>query len=1190
MIGRIGWFICAGLVCAAANAQVEPTFRTLGVADGLASSQVIDLMQDRQGYLWLATADGLARFDGIGFKVYRHDPSDVESIPCNDVQTVFEDSQARLWLGCADRGLGLMRDRDAGRFSDFAAEQKRLGFDSLDVYSIVESRAGHLWMGTFRRGVLRMDAQGKLHRLDEWMTLPEALKNGDVLELLFDRSGDLWLATTAGLWRVRHVDDAEDAVAEQVITEGMALSLLETAGGQLWVGGAKAVYRIDVGADAATVIKVPGLEEATLVDGISADHDGTMWFGTQSGLIRMRAGAAPQPIGMRAAVPDSLPGAMVQDVLADTEGGLWIATRQGGLGYLRPDRDNFELIRHDALDARSLPPGRAIGVEVCPNGRLFIASDAGGVAQIEPAGEVRHLRRDASSPLVHMGIYGLACDARGQLWLGRSTAVSRLDPDTGAERSWGEAQGIMPGFVSLLAAGADGEVWAVSQGRGVSRIDAEGKVSNWQTAEQGIAIADFEQIAVASDGRVWLADAGGVRVLDSRNGAFQPTRGGPHERVTAFNLDADGRLWTASAAGIEQWQIDGLAMQPRVQIGTRQGLPAMDVHAILIDAMGQVWLTSSRGLWRVQRDPVLVEEMDSRRGLPSLQHVARPTMRLVGGKVVTPTLEGVLRFDPTRLVAVATAAPLRLASASIRRGDLRVDLDPMAQQWELRWDDRDLRVEARVLSYADPAANHYGFLLEGHDANWVDVGARPEREFTRIEAGNYRLRIRARNLADVAAANEITRTLRVAAPPWLTWQAWASYALVLAAFFGFLFSNWRKRIERRHRMALAEERRLAAERANSAKSDFLADVGHEIRTPMSGVLGMADLLVRSSLDSDQRRWTVSIKRSGEHMMRLINDLLDLSRIEAGKLELNAQPIEIAALVDEVRTLESPLAQARGIGFVTGVAAEVPPWVHCDGRRLKQILLNLVNNALKFTEHGEVRVEVNQGEDGGVRIDVSDTGPGMTADQLATLFARFRQTDFGKSKGGSGLGLAITTQLVRLLGGSIGVESAIGVGSRFSVRLPLEACDAAAAAITRASTSGAADPAPLAQIGVLLVEDDATIREANAGLLADLGARVEAAPHALDALSRFQPGRDRIALIDLDLPGIDGLQLIHLLKSRAGSSGLLAIAVTARSAADTEQRCRDAGFDDFMRKPVVAEQLDEAARSWRARLDQAAGDS
>jgi signal transduction histidine kinase/ligand-binding sensor domain-containing protein/CheY-like chemotaxis protein len=1176
MGGRIAWTICAALACASANAQVEPIFRNLGVADGLPASSIADLMQDREGYLWLATRDGLARYDGVGFRVFRNDPADAESIACNDVQTVFEDSRERIWVGCADRGLGRLRDRNGGRFVRYDAVQQALGLDSVDVFSIAESPAGHLWLGTFRRGVLRLDAAGNMQRLEQWMPVPDALREADVIEILVDSVGDLWIGTGGGVWRVRHVDDPARASAEQVLRDGMTMTIME-ADDVVWIGDNGALHRIGVGAEAGSIIAVsdvpPGAVAAT-----ARDRQGDIWVSTSSGLAHFSGGRLRQVSHARPAVPDSLPSNRLQDMLVDGEDGLWIATREKGLGYARPDWRNFELIRPDVLDETSPPTGRLLGPELCPDGRVYVASVQGVLSELHADGSLRRVAMRAPIFARHTTTHSLMCDPDGKLWMGWPGAVVRVDPTSGEARLWGAEQGVVPGYAELIMPGRNGDVWISSIGSGITRIDAGGGVSTWSDGEHGIAIADFEQLAVAADGRIWLAGVGGMRVMDVAGvGVFEPTEGGPDERVTSFALTPTGSVWTTSANRLDHWSMDGRRLQRLQSIGAAEGLPAVECYATLIDPAGKIWLTTARGLLRVDPERAKVELIDTKYGLPRLQYVSRPNVRLVGGKIVTAPAEGVLRFDPLNLRTIATPPPLRLAAASIQRGDIRVELDPRAERWDLRWDDRDLRVEARVLSFADPAANHYGFLLEGHDSGWVDAGARPEREFTRIQSGTYRLHIRASNVAGVAAANTMVRTVHVDPPPWLTWQAWLVYALSTLALSGIAISSWRNRIERRHRMAMAEERRVIAERANSAKSDFLADVGHEIRTPMAGVLGMADLLARSPLQSDQHRWVVSIKRSGEHMLRLINDLLDLSRIEAGKLELTRQPVDMLMLVDDIRALEAPLAEARGVAFDVEVAAGFPAWIHCDGRRLKQILLNLVNNALKFTERGRVAISVAESAPGMMRMQVSDTGPGMSADQLAQLFARFRQTESGKQKGGSGLGLAITAQLVRLFGGTIDVHSEPGVGTRIDVLLPIEPC----AAPVREAEPAIPEDRPLAGIGVLLVEDDTAIREVNTRLLEALGADVEAAPHALEALSRFRPGQQRVAVLDIDLPGIDGMQLLALLRGKAEGARLIAVAVTARSGADTERRCAEAGFDHFMRKPVSAEQFVEAALRWRA---------
>lgn len=1170
--------ICAVIVCANAQAQVEPTFRSLGIAEGLPASMVPDIIQSRDGYMWIASQDGLARFDGVGFQVFRRDPGDEYSIPCNDTQTVFEDSRHQLWVGCADSGFARLTDPAAGKFQNYSREQKRLGFDSLDIFAFAQSAAGHLWLGTYRRGVLRLDEQGKLHRLSDWMTIDPAMATLDVLEMKFDSAGDLWLATTSGLWRIRSVDQPGLARVEQVINEGMVLSLLETRDGFVWVGSVTTLRRIRAGAEAASLELVHDFERGIFIEGIGEDASGLIWLGTGSGLIKINNDGAQQIIRPRPSMQGGLPATAILDIQVDQEGGLWLATRMNGLLYARPDRDNFELIRHDFQDDQSLPSGRLIGVTQCPDGRTLIGTAYGGLAEIARDGRV--FRRGKTPNQVSEGraTHGMVCAPDGGLWLGGTNSITRMDLVQGKERSWTTADGLAPGLMETPAAGKNGDVWFVANGRGVSRIDAKGKVRSWQTAEQGIAVADFEQIEVAADGAVWLADALGLRTLDASSEVFHAVPGGPKARVSTFLLLPDQKIWTAGIDGLEHWAIENNRLRRLQTIGAAEGLPAAEYFSMQLDQDGLLWVAGARGLWRIALDPLKVELVDSRLGLPRLQYATRPMMRLIDERIVVPATEGVLRFKAAKLTTVTVPPLLQMASASVRRGDIRVALDVDAKNWDLRWNDRDLTVETRVLSYADPAANLYGFKLQGHDDAWVENGSHSERAFTQVAPGTHVLAMRARNVAGVPASNELQRTIHMERPPWLRWQAFAFYLLCVAALIGFTFSAWKARIERRHQIAWAEERRVLAELANTAKSEFLADVGHEIRTPMAGVLGMADLLASSPLDANQNRWAVSIKRGGEHMMRLINDLLDLSRIEAGKLEINERPTELASIVEDICALEVPLMQARGLEFKFELDEALPAWIMCDGRRLRQILLNLVNNAMKFTEHGFVHARMQRIEPDTLFIEVRDSGVGMTQTQIDSLFVRFRQTEYGQTKGGSGLGLAITSQLVRLLGGVIAVRSEAGNGSVFSVRLPLLAAPSQRGRNSAAEMVGAR---PLAGIALLLVEDDVALREIMLHQLTSLGAEVTAAAQGLDALSRFQPDRHRIAVLDLDLPGIDGFALVGLLRQRTAS--LFAAAITARSDAGTEQACQQAGFDAFLRKPVSAEQLAAAARDWRQRL-------
>lgn len=402
--------------------------------------------------------------------------------------------------------------------------------------------------------------------------------------------------------------------------------------------------------------------------------------------------------------------------------------------------------------------------------------------------------------------------------------------------------------------------------------------------------------------------------------------------------------------------------------------------------------------------------------------------------------------------------------------------------------------------------------------------------------------------------------------------------LALLAVFA-VGAAYRSRLKRRHAMQLTEEKRALAEQASDAKSRFLATLGHEVRTPMTGVLGMSELLSGSRLDDKQRSQVDAIHRAGEHLLRLVNDALDLARIEAGKLELSNADFALRPLLDEVAGLMAPVAERKGLAFIDAMATDVPAALHGDRTRIQQILLNLLGNAIKFTETGHVSLEATALAPHGVRFTVADSGPGLSAEQQSRLFRRFEQAEGARTAsryGGSGLGLAISQELAAAMGGRITVESAPGRGTRFIVELPLATADGV---VTSNALEQPSVDARANGLHLLLVEDDPIVAEVMLGLLREQGHVVTHAAHGLAALSEAATRRFDAALLDLDLPGLDGLALARMLRAQGFVAPLLA--VTARSDADAETQVRAAGFDDFLRKPVsgavLAQALEAALR-------------
>ena len=331
----------------------------------------------------------------------------------------------------------------------------------------------------------------------------------------------------------------------------------------------------------------------------------------------------------------------------------------------------------------------------------------------------------------------------------------------------------------------------------------------------------------------------------------------------------------------------------------------------------------------------------------------------------------------------------------------------------------------------------------------------------------------------------------------------------------------------------------------------------------------------------QHQYADAIRRSGALLLRQVNDALDVARIEAGRLELENAPLDLHALVADVAALVRPMAEKKGLAFTAAIAPDAPRHVLGDAVRIKQVFLNLANNAIKFTERGSVAVELVRGVNGAVEFHVRDTGPGIADSTRARLFQRFEQAQGTQQCfGGSGLGLAICRELVAHMGGEIALDSEEGVGSTFRVALPLRE-EAQGSVSTQATTSPGTTTSAARHLRILLVEDNATVAAVVVGLLEAQGHRMRHVEHGLAALAEIESMPLDLALLDLDLPGLDGFALARTLRAREAqrqSPRLPLIGISARSIGNEEAQCLEAGMDAFLRKPVTGDMLRECIDS------------
>ncbi|MEY2116179.1 hybrid sensor histidine kinase/response regulator [Rhodanobacter sp. FW106-PBR-R2A-1-13] len=1141
-----------------------PQFRRYGTTDGLPSGAIYAAAQDRNGLMWFGSAGGLVRFDGVGFKVFRHATDDPNSLPANPTYSLLIDRDNRVWTGGISTGLTAY-DQKSERFRLWTHDDKQpASLASDEVWGMAQTADGTLWVAT-EGGLdrLRPDGGGFDHIPLDVGGGKRSASFGQTRALFAGADGRLWIGAESGLY-LRESDGTMHKVPVDPSFGGDLGKTWRIDGGHGEIRVSLTGGLLIIGADGVARPLASRQLSSQRIMSSTRDASGRLWIATAEGVFLDQvdgdhADGQLQRIAAQPLLQGGLPSSKTWQTTLDGEGGLWITFEQSSIAYLPPGWGGFSRFTHIPDDADSLTGIAASTILMGRDGRLWLGGNDGWIDKLDAVtGRIQHVAQGIQGQIV-----SLAEDSRGRLWIDNPPQLHLLDRGKLASIDLGHARVTRP---VLLCAGDAGRVYVASWNEGVFVVDPDSLAIAPVAMEQGSdGILRPDQITFHA-GSLWYASEGGLLRQDEKDGKLRFVPGIPRQEIVAFAFDATGFWLATNGSALEHYRYaDGHAVQDDGIDLDHEGLKS-DLRDLRVDRQGRLWVFANPGLWLFDQHTRRFKSFGPAHGLSNANFDGTATAMAPGGMMFVASSGGVVAFQPERLLQTEKAGSLpalSLAYLNVQRaGEVRaIALDSKVVQ--LGWRDRDLRVGVRLASFINPAVNHYRFRLNGFDSGWVDAGNRAERDFAGLAAGDYTLEVRAAGADDRWVGLATPISIHVQAPPWLRWWAWAIYVLLAAALAGLVLRGWRRRMAQRHRMQLVEQQRQLAEAASAAKTQFLATLSHEIRTPMTGVMGMAELLLSTPLNRQQHDYTQAMQRSGGMLLKLLNDALDLARIEAGKLELEPVPFEPRQLLGDVAQLEQGLAHAKGIRFVLELAEELPAQLLGDAVRIKQILLNLANNALKFTEHGSVILRAQRIE-GGLQFSISDTGPGIPEASQARLFQRFEQAERPQRRAGSGLGLAICRELVDMMGGSIELESRLGHGSTFRVRLPLSAPAVAPAPVERPSGRS---------YRLLLVEDDTIVAAVIRGLLEREGHAVVHVVNGLAALAELAHAQFDAVLLDLDLPGVDGFQIARLIRQREHAGLRLPIvAVTARQGSEDEAKARAAGMDGFLRKPLSGEQL------------------
>lgn len=1188
----------------------------------LSNSMITAIVQDRSGFVWIATEDGLNRFDGLNFVTYRNKPNDPASLLSSFVRTLYVDNSGRLWVGCIN-GLMLF-DADKNAFNEVILYRDTMRLRP-HVTSIIQNSAGDIMVATSGQGLIVVKKGENTGHAD--MRLIPRLSS-EFLEFIYeDFYGRLWIGTennglnlfnpsTNELTLFKHQPGKEGSISSNYIT-----SIMEDYRRNIFIGTVNSGLNQFVESNQSfRVVPVSGANSNDMrVVSLFADNKNNLWVGTSGhGLWRYDPQAETLHPHYIASTRFEVEKSKIHAITKDNEGNLWLGVFLKGVIFIPGKTNNFNTITYQQFSEKSIGSGCITAIAQDPAGLMWVGTDTDGIYKID------HRQNHISNFLINsrqqhslpVSITSLMFDQKGILWAGTSLdGFFSFNPKTGESRFFKNQpennNSLSNNKVQCISQDQQGNFWIGTSGGGLNKFEpATAKFTRFihdPNNPNSLSNNWVNTVFCDSEGLIWIGTYNRVSVYNPKTGTFSMLSTGngllSNNIVYYINEDSSGDIWLGTNNGLVRYNKQ---TNTSVFFTVNHGLSNNVITAFLQDNNNQLWISTHHGISCLSLIDGSVVSYFVHDGLQANEFRRKAAYRTKMGELFFGGINGLTWFLPEQIhrdqhIPGVYLTDLIVLNNSVPIGKKvgnRIILQKSIEKTDtlkLSWQHKNFSIEFSTIGFSNPERITYQYRLLGFDDNWVSTGTNNRRAtYTNLKPGRYIFEVRAADATNYSIAR--TLVVFITPPWWKTWWFKIIYAALLVFIIYAVYHYIKSKIKHRNELLHHQHQ----ENMNEAKMQFFTNISHEIRTPLTLIASPLEKLIAENKNEHLSKSYLLMSRNTNRLMRLVNQMLDVSKIERDQMLISYTQTDLVKFVTEIMHAFDYLAEKKEITY-TFITSHTELMVWVDPNNLDKVLYNVISNAFKFTPNGgEIEINLktakNYENEGFLKefaeITVSDTGPGIEEEKLSRIFDRFYQSGSQSSSNtGTGIGLHISRSLIEMQHGKIMARNRTSrSGCIFYIQLPLGHLHVANAQISKQQAfigAGLVQERAIEHIDaatesdenvltaiktkrksgykILIADDDQQMRAYLNDELGDFFSIIECinGKDALDAVHNKKPD---LVVSDVVMPVMDGVALCRKLKSNPATSHLPVILLTSHPKNEDLGKALDVGADAYFVKP------------------------